>query len=150
VQRRPADGVSRRTHDEHRQPEHHTGSTTPRRGRRDQRVGKLGAGAIRGAIAVAAGRAFQHHQRCGGDRLPDRTGARHPGGKAQRHHGHHASDTDANVANGTQNDQTAAGTQSGTSAASGANSTGQQTPGGVLLTDLMRGLQAYGATTTLM
>jgi hypothetical protein len=33
--------------------------------------------------------------------------------------------------------------------ASGTSGTGQQTPGGVLLNDLMRSLQAYGATTTL-
>ena len=67
-------------------------------------------------------------------------------GRAHRHHGHRASSTDANAANGTENGQTTAGAQSGTGGTSGA---GQQTPGGVLLNDLMRGLQAYGATTTL-
>jgi hypothetical protein len=67
--------------------------------------------------------------------------------KAHHHRGHHASSTDASAANGTANGQTTASAQSGASGASGA---GQQTPGGVLVNDLMRGLQAYGATTTLM
>ncbi len=71
-------------------------------------------------------------------------------GKAHRHHGHHASGTDTNAANGTENGQAVAGAQSGASGTGGVGGTGQQTAGGVLLNDMMRGLQAYGATTTLM
>ncbi len=70
-------------------------------------------------------------------------------GKAHHHHGHHASGTDANAANGTENGPTTAVAQTATGGTSGTNSTGQQTPRGVLLSNLMRGLQAYGATTTL-
>jgi len=68
-------------------------------------------------------------------------------GKAHHHHGRNASSTDSNTANGTENGQTMAGAQNG---ASGPGSTGQQTKGGVLLSAMMRGLQAYGATTTLV
>ena len=82
------------------------------------------------------------------------------GSASKAHHprGSHASSTDSNAANGTQNSAAvvgAPGGANGTSGASGAgrtsgtSSTGQQTPGGVLLTDMMRGLQAYGSTTTL-
>jgi len=74
-------------------------------------------------------------------------------GKAHRHHGHHASGTEANAANGTTNGQTTASAQSGTGGTNGTSGTsgiGQQSPGGVLLNDLMCGLRAYGATTTLM
>ncbi len=67
-------------------------------------------------------------------------------GKAHHHHGRTASSTDSNAATGTENGQTSAAAPSG---ASGPGSTGQQTKGGVLLSDMMRGLQAYGATTTL-
>ncbi len=65
-------------------------------------------------------------------------------GRAHHYHGHDASGADANAADGMDNGQTSVGTQ-----ASGTSSTGQQAPGGVMLGDLMRGLQAYGATTTL-
>lgn len=68
-------------------------------------------------------------------------------GKAHHHHGRNASSTDANTANGTENGQTMAGAQTG---ASGPGSAGPQTKGGVLLGAMMRGLQAYGATTTLV
>jgi hypothetical protein len=68
-------------------------------------------------------------------------------GKAHRHHGRNASSTDSNAATGTETSQASATAQSG---ASGPGSTGQQTKGGVLLSDMMRGLQAYGATTTLV
>ena len=67
-------------------------------------------------------------------------------GKAHHPRGHHTAGTDTNAANGTDNSQTTAGVQGGLG---GTGSTGKQTPGGVLLNDLMRGLHAYGATTTL-
>jgi hypothetical protein len=70
-------------------------------------------------------------------------------GNAHHHRGHHASDTGATVANGTTNGQTTASAQSGTGGTSATNGAGQQTPGGLLLNDLMRGLQAYGATTSM-
>ena len=60
--------------------------------------------------------------------------------RVHHHHGHHASGTDANAADGMENGQSTASAQGGTS---------HKTPGGLLLTDLMRGLRAYGATTTL-
>ena len=72
--------------------------------------------------------------------------------------GRHASSTDSDAASGTQSASDAAsapGGASGTSSASatgatsgtsGSSSSGQQGPGGVLLNDMMRGLQAYGAT----
>jgi hypothetical protein len=72
-----------------------------------------------------------------------------PGG-VHHHDGHHAAGTDANAADGMDNGQTAPTAQNGTNGTSTPGSTGQQGPGGVLLSDLMRGLQAYGATTTLM
>jgi hypothetical protein len=67
--------------------------------------------------------------------------ARGTPGRAYHHRSHHASSTDANVAD----DTARAGTWTGA-----AGGTGQQAPGRVLLNDMMRGLQAYGATTTLM
>jgi hypothetical protein len=66
--------------------------------------------------------------------------------KAHHPHGRNASSTDSNAATGTANGPTTAAGQSGTK---GPGSTGQQTKGGVLLNDMMRGLQAYGVTTTL-
>jgi len=67
-------------------------------------------------------------------------------GTAHHHHGRNASSIDSNAATGTENAQTSAAAQSG---AGGPGSAGQQTKGGVLLNDMMRGLQAYGATTML-
>jgi hypothetical protein len=67
-------------------------------------------------------------------------------GKAHRQHGRNASGTDSNAATGTENPQTTAAAQSG---ASEPGSTGQQPRGGVLLSAMMLGLQAYGATTAL-
>ena len=66
-------------------------------------------------------------------------------GNTHRHHGHQASGIDANAADGMENGQSTTGAQ----ASSGTGGSGQQAPGGVLLSDLMQGLQAYGATTTL-
>jgi hypothetical protein len=71
---------------------------------------------------------------------------RSPPSKAHRQHGRNASGTDPNAASGTESGQTTAAAQSG---ASGRGSTGQQAKGGVLLNAMMRGLLAYGATTTL-
>jgi hypothetical protein len=66
--------------------------------------------------------------------------------KAHRPHGRNASSTDSNAATGTETGQTTAPAQSG---AGGPGSTGQQAKGGVLLSAMMHGLQAYGATTAL-
>lgn len=69
----------------------------------------------------------------------------------QHHHHDHShrnsSGAGAIAANGGASGQTTAGAQSGTSGTSGA---GQQTSAGVLVNNMMRGLQAYGATTTLV
>ena len=67
-------------------------------------------------------------------------------GKAHRQHGRNASDIDPNAGTGTGSGQTSAAAQSG---ASGPGSTSQQAKGGALVSAMMRGLQAYGATTTL-
>jgi hypothetical protein len=67
-------------------------------------------------------------------------------GKAHRQHGRNASGIDPNAATGTESGQTTAAAQGGTS---GPGSTGQQAKGGVLLSAMMHGLHAYGATTTL-
>ncbi len=76
--------------------------------------------------------------------------------------GRHASSTDSNAAMGTQSASDAVGAQGGasgsgvagaaggTSGTSGSGSSGQQGPGGVLLNDMMRGMQAYGSTTSLV
>lgn len=79
------------------------------------------------------------------------------GAARNAHHprGRYASSTDTNAANGTQNSAAVVGAPSGANGTSGASGTSgssgtsQQAPGGVLLTDMMRGLQAYGSTTTL-
>jgi hypothetical protein len=70
--------------------------------------------------------------------------------KAHRPHARNASNTDANAANGTDSSQSTSGDPSAASGTSGSSSSGQQTPGAGLLNSMMRGLQAYGATTTLM
>ncbi len=70
----------------------------------------------------------------------------------ERHHPHESSSTEANATSGTSanlsgsaSSGSAAGTGSnpGTGASTG---TGQRGPGGLLLDDMMRGLQAYGTT----
>ena len=67
-------------------------------------------------------------------------------GKAHRPHGRNASGIDPNAATGTETGQTTAAAKSGASAP---GSTGQQAKGGALASAMMRGLQAYGVTTTL-
>jgi hypothetical protein len=66
--------------------------------------------------------------------------------KAHRPHARNASGIDPNAGTGTESGQTAAAAQSG---ASRPGSTGQQAKGGALASAMMRGLQAYGATTAL-
>jgi hypothetical protein len=73
---------------------------------------------------------------------------------AARHHHAQSPSTDANTADGTSNNPSgpASSASLGKTANTGAgatSSTGQQTPGGLLLNDMMRGLQAYGATSSI-
>ncbi len=77
-------------------------------------------------------------------------------GNAHHPHGRYASGTDSNAANGTASGLSTTGAQrginsggSGTGVTGTTGSTGQQSPGGVLLDSMMRGLQAYGAASTL-
>jgi len=66
--------------------------------------------------------------------------------KAHRPHARNASGIDPNAGTGTESGQTTAAAQSG---ASGPGGTVPQAKGGALVNAMMRGLQAYGATTTL-
>jgi len=71
-----------------------------------------------------------------------------------RHHQAQWPSTDANTADGTSNNPSGpAGSGSpGKSVNTGAGATssaGRQTSGGLLLNDMMRGLQAYGATSSI-
>jgi hypothetical protein len=67
--------------------------------------------------------------------------------KAHRPHARNASGIDPNAGTGRESGQTTAAAQSGVSRP---GSTGQQAKGGALASAMMRGLQAYGATTTLV
>jgi hypothetical protein len=80
------------------------------------------------------------------------------GAASKAHHprGRYASDTDSNAADGTASGLSTTGMQRGFGGAGfGASDTGatggasQQAPGGALLDSMMRGLQAYGATSAL-
>ena len=79
------------------------------------------------------------------------------GAARNAHHprGRYASGTDADAAAGVASGEATTGAPSGGSATNGAggaggsSSTGQMPPGSVLLNDMMRGLQAYGETSTL-
>ena len=63
-----------------------------------------------------------------------------------RHHQHESSSTEANAANGTSANLSGSASSGKTPGTGASSSTSQRGPGGLLLNDMMRGMQAYSAT----